>query len=489
MKALFITFYFFLLFIICLYGVNLYWLIAIYLKNRKRMIIPAEGALGRDAFPTVTVQLPIYNEKRVAIRLIEAVSNLDWPNEKLEIQILDDSEDVTSELIESYLAQNNNNNADSRNITHIRRPDRTGFKAGALANGLSLSQAKFVAVFDADNLPRPDFLMSVIPFFNNDSIGMVQCRWSFLNRNESFLCRAQALFLDAHFHIEQQARFLGGLFFNFNGTAGIWRRRAIEEAGGWQFDTLTEDLDLSMRAQLKGWKFIYNNSYDVPTELPNNITGFKTQQYRWAKGAVQTAIKLLPAIFREVESTRVKIAALFHLGSKTLSVALLLLAILLVPALHIRMESGFIKLFLIDLPIFLAGSGSMSFFYGLAFRAERKRSSLSDIFTIPALTSLGIALAVNNSRAFFSAIMQRPTGFVRTPKSGSTDAKSRKIPIKYRQPLDSTIIAETILALYSMLALVQAFKLDLFLTLPFLATFFFGFLYFSTKGFCDNYAR
>ncbi len=485
MTTLFIVLYFGLLAFVALQGVYLYWLIGLYLRRRNRVIKPVAGEMGRTEFPTVTVQLPIYNERRVALRLIEAVRKFDWPGDRLQIQVLDDSTDATSELIRRYLKQVA---GDSR-IQYVHRRDRSGYKAGALANGLKESNAEFVAVFDADNLPRPDFLMRTVPYFNDSMIGMVQTRWSFLNRNESLLCRAQGLFLDSHFHIEQKARFLGGLLFNFNGTAGIWRRSAIETSGGWHHDTLTEDLDLSMRAQLAGWKFIYDDRYDVPTELPNSITAFKSQQYRWSKGAVQTGIKLLPSILRSPLPLPTRIAALFYFSSKLVPPALLLLSLLLIPALYVRLDAGLWKLFVVDLPIFIAGTGSMSLFYSLAYRAEKHRDGARDLFVMPFLTSLGIALAVNNTRALLSALSGRVTSFVRTPKSGSTDREHRAIPGDYRQPVSKATVLEIGLAVYSTAALLLAAGLQLYFTIPFLATFAAGYAYFSGLSLRDRYGR
>ena len=247
MKTAFIVFYFCLLGFVALYGVHLYYLIYLYLKNRRRLLEPTQGSLGRTDFPMVTVQLPIYNEKMVAVRLINAVADFDWPREKLEIQILDDSNDSTTDAISETLHDRMN---DGLLLTHIRRGERSGYKACALEYGLRMAKGNFVAIFDADNLPSADFLKKTIPFFNDEQVGMVQTRWGFLNRGESLLSRTQALQLDAHFIIEQQARFWGKLVFNFNGTGGVWRKQAIFDAGGWQHDTLTEDLDLSFRAQM-----------------------------------------------------------------------------------------------------------------------------------------------------------------------------------------------------------------------------------------------
>jgi cellulose synthase/poly-beta-1,6-N-acetylglucosamine synthase-like glycosyltransferase len=486
MKSAFIFFYFALLCFISFYGIHLYWLIALYLKHRRKPVKPAGGRLGRDDFPRVTVQLPIYNEQRVAVRLIEAVRRFDWPDNKFEIQILDDSTDITSQLISEFLATFPDEGPKTQ---HVRRTNREGFKAGALKAGLVEAQGEFIAIFDADNFPRPDFLTSTIPFFNNRRVGMVQTRWSFLNRTESFLCRAQALFLDAHFNIEQQARFHGGLLFNFNGTAGVWRRSTIEQAGGWKSDTLTEDFDLSIRAQVSGAQFVYLNDYYVPTELPNSISAFKSQQYRWSKGAVQTGLNLFPKIVRSSLPIKAKVASFFHFSSKALSVALLMLALMLIPALYFRLETGMMRLFLVDLPIFVAATGSMSLFYSLAYRSSMDKRSFRDTMILPVLTSLGVALAVNNTRAFFSALSGRKSAFVRTPKSGSTEQNSLKAPQTYLRPSGRTAWVESFLALYSLTAMALAVQMNLYFTLPFLATFFAGYFYFSFKGIKDAIGR
>jgi len=481
-KTAFIVFYFTLLGFVALYGAHLYWLIILYIKNRHRQLDAPPGTLGRTDFPIVTVQLPFYNEKNVALRLIKAVSAFDWPKDRLEIQILDDSTDSTCEDISTYLHQRKN---DGILLSHMRRGQRTGYKAGALQFGLKQARGDYIAIFDADNLPAPDFLKRTIPHFNDDKIGLVQTRWGFLNRSQSLLARAQALQLDAHFLIEQQARFWGGLIFNFNGTGGVWRKQAILDGGGWQHDTLTEDLDLSFRSQIAGWKFVYDNSIIVATELPNSISGYKTQQYRWAKGAVQTFLKLAPRILISKLESRVKIAALFHLTNKFVSLALCLLGILLIPALYFRVESGVAKLLLIDLPIFLAGTGSMSLFYSLAYKAERKEKKLSDMLAMPLLTSVGIGLAVNNSRALISALMRRQSPFKRTPKSGSIDGGYQPTPIDYLTGVDRTTFFETALTAYSFIAIAMAVYLQLYLAVPFLITFFVGYLYFSFKSWSE----
>ncbi len=488
---LFLIFYFFLLFWIASYGIHLYWLIFIYLKNRKRSdaTIPLADIYDSE-LPLVTIQLPVYNERFVVERLIKAVSNFDYPPDRFEIQVLDDSTDDTTAIIGTVMKQVEEMGV---TITHLHRDHRRGYKAGALADGLSIARGEFIAIFDSDNIPRVDFLQKLIGRFSDPTIGMVQARWSFINRDQSLLCRAQALFLDAHFLIEQAARSYGNLFMNFNGTAGIWRKRAIIEAGGWQSDTLTEDLDLSYRAQMAGWKMIFVEAVDVPTELPASIRSFKSQQYRWARGAVETGLKVLPNLYRKRFPYRVKLAATFHLTHKSVSLALLLLAVMLVPALYLRLESGLLKILLVDLPIFLAGTGSMSLFYGLAYRRQKKIRTTKNLLLLPAMTSLGVALSINNSLAIFSALFgshQTPE-FVRTPKTGTSgENKSHPSPVSsdYKIKFDRTMVIEIGLALYALVAIGYAGWLGLYFSMPFLATFAFGFMYYGLRSLGEHFA-
>lgn len=482
MRTAFICLYAFLLAYIAVYGLHLYWLIALSSRQSPRR----PGNLTPDEqLPFMTVQLPIYNERNVVERLIEAVAGLDWPRDRFEIQVLDDSNDNTSEIIASETLHWRDRGIA---IHHIRRNSRAGYKAGALANGLRSARGEFIAIFDADNVPKSDFLKRLIGYFTNSEVGMVQARWSFLNRQQSLLCRAQALFLDAHFLVEQIARYRGGLLMNFNGTAGIWRRLAIDEGGGWKADTLTEDLDLSFRAQLAGWQMVFDESVDVPTELPTAIRAFKAQQYRWACGAIETGVKLLPQIMRAPLPRRVKIASFFHLTQKTVSPALLLLAVLLIPALYVRMESGIAGLLVFDLPVFLAGTGSMTLFYSLAYRRQQDYRSSRSSLTLPLLTSLGIGLAANNTLAVIAALSGKHGTFVRTPKSGTAGAQVVNTPVDYRIRADRTFGIEIALATYASLAVGTALWMHIYPSVPFLLTFAFGFTYFAVRSLKEAYA-
>ena len=283
--------------------------------------------LSFDSYPAVTVQLPIYNELYVVERLIEAVCNLEWPDENLEIQILDDSTDETTEIIQRAITKHC---TQEQNIKYIHRGERIGFKAGALQEGLQVAKGEFIAIFDADFVPNSDFLEKTIPSFNKPEIAFVQSKWGFLNQNYSTLTRLQSIMLNSHFCVDQYARSRAGYIFNFNGTAGVWRKTVIESVGGWQSDTLTEDMDLSYRAFLAGWKAVYLDYIVTDSELPVTIEAFRQQQYRWAKGSIECALKYLPQVFQKPISTTIKLQAFFHLTGY-LSQFLLLLLCLLFP--------------------------------------------------------------------------------------------------------------------------------------------------------------
>src|SRR6266700_7135944 len=305
----FMATYLFLIVLLSFYGLHRYWILYLYFRYYKWAKPVASPPLP-ETIPMVTVQLPIYNERYVVERLVEAVCRMDYPRDRLEIQVLDDSTDDTSAILRARIA------ALCREgflIEHLRRTNRTGYKAGALATGLARARGEFLAIFDADFVPPVDFLKKTLPHFHDPAIGMVQTRWGHLNENYSLLTWIQSIFLDGHFLIEHTARNRSGAFFNFNGTAGIWRREAITSSGGWQHDTLTEDLDLSYRAQMNGWRFMYLPEVVCPAELPVDINAFKTQQNRWTMGAIQTAKKMLPTIWRAPLSLKVKIEATFHL--------------------------------------------------------------------------------------------------------------------------------------------------------------------------------
>src|SRR5438045_645620 len=331
------------------YGVHRYFIIYLFLKNRKRAPVPA-GQF--EKLPVVTVQLPIFNEVYVVERLLRAVSKLDYPRDRLQIQVLDDSTDDTREITADCAAELRERGFD---VELIHRVDRTGFKAGALERGLATARGEFVCILDADFVPPPHLLRKTVDFFTDPKVGMIQTRWGHLNRGYSLLTRMQAMFLDGHLLLEQTARSRSGRFFNFNGTAGLWRRSCIEEAGGWQHDTLCEDLDLSYRAQLAGWKFIFLPDVVTPAELPVDMNGFKSQQHRWTKGSIQTCKKLLPEIWRSKLPMPIKLEATGHLVSNFAYLLLACLVVLLHPSTG-GPQSGWVRTLLIDVPIFLSDS-------------------------------------------------------------------------------------------------------------------------------------
>ena len=356
-ETLILATYFFVLVILAVYGWHRYYLVYLYMKHKGRQPVPA-GTL--DTLPPVTIQLPIYNEMYVADRLIDAVCQIDYPGELLEIQVLDDSTDETRAVAEQAVRRNAARGVD---IVYIHRADRTGYKAGALEAGLKVAKGEFVAIFDADFIPTADFLRRTVQFFVDPKIAMVQARWGHINQHYSLLTKIQAILLDGHFVLEHGGRNRAGMFFNFNGTAGIWRRTAIADAGGWQHDTLTEDLDLSYRAQLRGWRFVFLSDLVAPAEVPVEMNAFKSQQHRWAKGSIQTCRKLLPRILRSDAPLGVKAEAFFHLTANFNYPLMCVLSVLMAPSMVIRYNMGWYEMLLIDVPLFFAATASVANFY------------------------------------------------------------------------------------------------------------------------------
>jgi len=394
-----------------MYGLNAYLMVALHLRGRRR---PSPTVPPLAVWPTVTVQLPIYNERYVVSRLLEAVGALDYPADRLEIQMLDDSTDETTAIVvetSQALAKR------GLNVVHLHRRERAGFKAGALAAGLKEASGEFIAIFDADFVPPPDFLRRTLPHFAHPGVAVVQTRWGHLNRDFSLLTVAQALGIDGHFAVEQSARERGGLFLNFNGTAGVWRRTAIDDAGGWTHDTLTEDLDLSYRAQLRGWRIEYRPEIVCPAELPVLVTGFKSQQRRWAQGSIQTAVKLLPDILRSSRSVWVKYQAAIHLSYYAIHPLMLSVVVLAAPLLLARpLTPSPPLLTAVGLVFGLAASGPGC----LLVYAQRVLGSgwLAAAWRLPTLMVLGVGLAWSTSLAALGGLWSRDVTFVRTPKFG-----------------------------------------------------------------------
>ena len=474
--------YYVVLSLLAVYGVHRAFMVRLYYRHRGDVPKPA-GSL--EPLPVVTVQLPIYNEVYVVERLVEAVSALDYPKELLEIQILDDSTDETRHVASTVAARYRENGYD---VVHVTRDNRDGFKAGALQAGLGQARGELLLIFDADFVPGADMLRECIPHFADPEVGMVQARWEHLNRDFSRLTRIQSIFLDGHFVIEHTARNRSGRFFNFNGTAGIWRRRCLEEAGGWQSDTLTEDLDASYRAQLAGWRFVYLKDLVVPAELPVDMNGLKSQQHRWTKGSIQTGRKLLPEIFRSAFPGKVKAEAFFHLTSNFSYLLVVLLAILLFPAIVIREQVGWQKLAILDFPLFFGATLSFIAFY-VSSQTEIGRSWKPALKNMPALMSLGLGLSLNNVRAVLEALVGRSTEFTRTPKYRIEGEAGEWRGKKYRAPENFSLAGEVVFAVYFLAALVFSIVERYWVGVPFLLVFFNGFAYTAGMSLLSRWGR
>jgi cellulose synthase/poly-beta-1,6-N-acetylglucosamine synthase-like glycosyltransferase len=466
--------YYSVLVVLSFFGLHRLLMVAKYLWTRRRRVPAPEPPADPMAWPVVTVQLPLYNEMYVAERLIDAVCALDYPAGRLEIQVLDDSTDETREIVARAVAAHRERGVD---IHHIHRTDRTGFKAGALEAGLAQARGDFLAIFDADFVPFPDFLRKSVPWFLADPrLGMVQGRWAHINRAYSLLTRVEAILLDGHFMIEHSARNRTGCFFNFNGTAGIWRRTAIESSGGWEHDTLTEDLDLSYRAQLAGWRFLYLPDLEVPSELPVDVTGFKSQQHRWAKGAVQTGRKLLGPLMRAPLPLHVKFEGFVHLTNNISYPLMVVLALLIFPAMMLRRGTSTTMLLLVDLPLFLSATASVLTFYFMS-QVAGGGNWRREVLYLPALMGLGIGLSITNARAVISGFFQQGGVFHRTPKYRIEKRGERWTAKRYRAGTDPTRLVEALLALYFLGCTLYAFAVGMWMSVPFLALFVHGFGY------------
>lgn len=462
--------YFIVLILLASYGAHRYVLVYLYYKNKKNRT--TEPPAYFEELPRVTVQLPIFNEQYVVDRLLDSICKLQYPREKLDIQLLDDSTDetveVASNLVERYAAL-------GHPVTYHHRTNREGFKAGALAEGLKTAKGEFIAIFDADFVPPEDFLLKVIHHFTNPKTGMVQTRWTHINRNYSFLTEVEAIMLDGHFVLEHSGRARSDVFFNFNGTAGMWRRHAIDDAGGWQHDTLTEDTDLSYRAQLEGWKFVYLQDVECPAELPVEMTAFKTQQARWAKGLIQTSKKILPTVLKSDVPRHVKIEAWFHLTSNLSYPLMIVLSVLLLPAMIIRFYQGWFQMLYIDLPLFMASTFSISSFYLVSQKELFPRTWPRAFLFLPFLMALGIGLTITNTRAVLEALLGKQTAFARTPKYRVESKKDRVGAKKYRKRLGWVPWAELLIGTYFASTVYYAIVNENYITVPFLLLFVIGY--------------
>ncbi|MEM9729988.1 MAG: glycosyltransferase [Myxococcota bacterium] len=455
--------------VLAFYGVHRSALLYLYLKHRRDRIEPKAHFREQD-LPVLTVQLPMFNEMYVAKRLIEAAAAIDYPRDRLEVQVLDDSTDATQTIAKETCEALRARGID---VVYRHRSVRSGYKAGALAEGLRIAKGEFVLIFDADFVPGPGIARSLIDYFTDEGVAMVQARWGHLNRRHSLLTRCQAMLLDGHFMIEHSARHRSGRYFNFNGTAGMWRKTAIEDAGGWQHDTITEDMDLSYRAQLRGWRFVYAVDVEAPAELPFEMTSFKSQQYRWAKGSVQTAMKLLLPILRAPIPTKVKVEAFFHLTNNVAYLFLLVLAVLQLPNMIIRRQIEHPELLMLDVPLFLATCGSVAVFYVVAHR-DLYGSRWDAVKKLPTMMALGIGLAVNNARAALEGMFGRDAVFVRTPKRGLVDGQ-RVGAGRYRGRWSWHNVVELLFAAYCLITLGFALATGSWASIPFVLLFCAGF--------------
>ncbi|MEM7008608.1 MAG: cellulose synthase family protein [Thermodesulfobacteriota bacterium] len=461
------------LLLLCTFGIHRYYLS--YLYSRNKNIVPSPKGKF-DKLPRVTIQLPIYNEMYVVERLISTVCNIDYPKDLLEIQVLDDSTDETTQIAKSCVEQFKQKGFD---IKCLHRENREGYKAGALREGLKSAKGELVAIFDADFMPPKDFLKKTVDYFYDKEVGMVQVRWGHVNQDYSTLTKSQSILLDGHFMIEQTARFNNGRFFNFNGTAGVIRKECIETSGGWQHDTLTEDLDLSYRAQLCGWKLVYLRDTTADAELPVDMNAFKSQQHRWAKGGVQTAFKILPKIFKNKELPfKVKSEAFFHLFGNISYILLLILLLLMFPMGYFWQSVAWHNLVLFNLFAISAGTLSFAFFYALTVKETHGGNWLSYLKYVPVAISVGAGIAVNNSKAVIEAFMGRKSEFRRTPKFAVTSKndnwRSRK---SYVSSKEITAVVEITLGVLFLLQTIFAIYKGYYGWIPFLLLIQFGFLY------------
>ncbi len=479
------------LFILVIYGLALTFIFLFcmsqlhvwtYYRKSKRSKASSQKPEEPGQWPLVTVQLPIFNEYYVADRLIDSVSAFDYPADKLEIQVLDDSTDETRELIEAKVKSVRGLGID---IKHIHRQNREGYKAGALQNGLKQANGEFIAIFDADFVPNPDFLKATVPYFNDPKTGMVQTRWEHFNKDYSIFTKAQALALDNHFEVEQTGRNEGNFFLNFNGTAGIWRKATIEDAGGWHYDTLTEDLDLSYRAQLKHWHFRFLKDSGSPAELPVELNSIKSQQFRWNKGAAETAKKLFPTILRSKIPFSYKIQAFFHLFNSSIFLCILLCALLSLPALVIKNQGHFPLLFEMA-SFFLLSLLAICLIYFDAFRQKYKNSwkAFKDFMGIfPLFLCISMGMSLHNGMAVIKGFMGHKSPFIRTPKFNLRSLQDSWQGKKYlKANLSWSSLVEGLLSLYFIAGIIMSFRLGDFDLLPFhlMLTIGFGSVFLAT---------
>ncbi len=465
-----LSIYFLTLIVLSVYGVRRFYYLRLFKKYKNFRFRPLKKFPEE---PMVTVQLPMYNEMYVGPRVLDAVCKLDWPKNKLHIQVLDDSTDETVEIMKRSVKYWRDRGFD---IEYIHRKNRVGFKAGALENGLKTAKGEIIAIFDADFIPHEDFLRKTVDYFTDEEVGIVQTRWVHINRDYSLLTKLQSILLDGHFMLESLPRSRAGFFVNFNGTAGLWRKRAIEDAGGWEHDTITEDLDLSLRAQLKGWKFVYLPEVVCPAELPVEMNGFKSQQNRWAKGGMQVCKKLLPKILKSDIDKKIKEECFFHLSSNISYPLMILLSIMILPVIIVRFNQGVFEMLFLDLPIFVASTLFVFLFYLESQRALyvdwKKRA-----FLIPLAMSLGVGISLINGKGVIEAILGIKSSFVRTPKYSIVSKIDSWTGKKYREKIKLTTLFEIGFVIYFLWICVYSTLMGNVGVVPFMLFFIFGFSY------------
>ncbi len=482
-----ILLYFVILTLLAILG--LYRVRMVYQFWRYRNVKPSpQRRYAESELPRITVQLPLFNEMYVIERLLQSACELDYPRHLLDIQVLDDSTDESVKIAEAEVEKYK---ALGYDIHYIHRTDRTGYKAGALENGLKTAKGELVAVFDADFTPRPDCLRKMVDYFSDEQVGLVQMRWGHINADFSLLTRIQELMLDGHFVVEQTSRNRSGGFFNFNGTAGMWRRAAIDYSGGWQHDTLTEDTDLSFRAQLMGWRFVYLVDEDVPSELPVEMNAFKAQQRRWAKGLVQVGLKLMPRLWKNPTLTwQQKLELFFRLFGNCAAPLMIALSILHIPVLIARFNQGMFQMILLDLPLMFLATFSVVTFYGTTILYLHPKEKWR-LLLIPLAMAMGIGLVFSNTRAVLEALFGIQSSFVRTPKykvekSGDNWAN---VAAKYRRKKGWLPVLEAAFALYFVVAIWYAWRSNIYATIPFLMLFLLGYGYMAGMSLFQGSAR
>ena len=483
-----IILYFTLLSLLAILG--LYRLRMVYHFWRYKDIKPQPlKKFAEDELPRITVQLPMFNELYVVERLLESVTKLDYPRHLFEIQVCDDSTDETVQIAEAAVAKYK---AQGFDISYIHRTDRGGYKAGALENAMKSAKGELMSIFDADFTPHASCLRKMVDYFSDEKIGMVQMRWSHINANYSLLTRIQEIMLDGHFVVEQTSRNRTGAFFNFNGTAGMWRRQAIEWSGGWQHDTLTEDTDLSFRSQLMGWRYVYLLDEDVPAELPVEINAFKAQQRRWAKGLVQVGIKLLPRVWSHPKlSLAQKIELAFRLNGNLAAPLMILLSLLHIPVLIARFNQGFYHMLLFDAPLMILSTFSVAAFYGSAILYLHPKTKWRRLALLPIVMGMGIGLVFSNTRAVVEALLGVKSSFVRTPKYAVQQSKDNWLlqARLYGRKHGFLPYIEIAFALYFVAAIAYAIRSEIYGTIPFLMIFLIGYGYTGLMSLFQGPAR